>query len=422
MEPHEYNSIIKDLIDNLSRLKERRPSAGRRLLLISIVADMDELSAMLKREVLEKVSGEIWLDADKGIDYAALADMLQDLQPVKLVAAGCDEEEEAVRLNASLDGLVELLFNIADALDRHHKNEDYIKLYEDEMKMFIKQRFRKGAIQSYKLWREKNYLGSPTIEDLEDYRSEKLLKLFKTGIFNERVSSMQRGKRYPDEVVFHVPENEKDLARDINKHYHCLRQICDYSDHELRLIPLQVGIYFYTHRKDANAMDYRRALLKYMTKIDMAQQEMSAMRKRRGVRLSELPGTRKDILEKVSELVGYGEWIAPANNENILEMLYNVLDVGIYDLTDEEKSMSETFWSMLEQPGNLRVVWQNLVGYFAEHHFFASTLGSPALNEMFFNNREYYQNIDKGRPSYQRKSKKWDRVQPLLDRFVPHKD
>ena len=30
--------------------------------------------------------------------------------------------------------------------------------------------------------------------------------------------------------------------------------------------------------------------------------------------------------------------------------------------------------------------------------------------------------IDKGRPSYQRKAKKWARIQPLLDRFVPRKE
>ena len=94
----------------------------------------------------------------------------------------------------------------------------------------------------------------------------------------------------------------------------------------------------------------------------------------------------------------------------------------MYELMGDEEAMSAVFWAMLEQPGNLRVVWQNLIGYFAEHRFFSPSLGAPALNEMFFDTSEYYQNIDKGRPSYQRKSKKWARIQPLLDRFVPRKE
>ena len=103
-------------------------------------------------------------------------------------------------------------------------------------------------------------------------------------------------------------------------------------------------------------------------------------------------------------------------------MLHNALGVGMYELTGDEAAMSETFWSTLEQVGNQRVVWQNLIGYFAEHRFFSPNLGAPALNEMFFDTTEYYQNIDKGRPSYQRKAKKWARIQPLLDRFVPRKE
>jgi hypothetical protein len=95
---------------------------------------------------------------------------------------------------------------------------------------------------------------------------------------------------------------------------------------------------------------------------------------------------------------------------------------ALYELTGDEAAMSETFWSTLEQVGNQRVVWQNLIGYFAEHRFFSPNLGAPALNEMFFDTTEYYQNIDKGRPSYQRKAKKWARIQPLLDRFVPRKE
>ena len=63
-----------------------------------------------------------------------------------------------------------------------------------------------------------------------------------------------------------------------------------------------------------------------------------------------------------------------------------------------------------------------LPGYLADIGISALNLGAPALNEMFFDTTEYYQNIDKGRPSYQRKAKKWARIQPMLDRFMPRKE
>ena len=407
----------------LSGLKERRSSAGRRLLLQSIVADIEELCTLLKNEVHGRVSREIWLEADEGIDYASLADQLQRLQPVELVKAVADEEEALGGLNRAVEALSDLLFSIADALDRHHSNEDYLKLFDDQMKLFVRLRYKNAAKQSYTRWCEKDCLGSPTIEDLEEYRSVRLMKLFRTGIYKERVSTMARGKHYDNEVVFQVPDDDKVLSqKDIHKHYYCLRKMCDYEDHQLKMNPLQVGIYFYTHRKDENAKEHRKAFLKYMTKVELAQQQMVEIRKRRGARLADLPDSRRSILETLTELVGYGEWVAPAADVKILEMLQNALGVGMYELSEEETAMSEVFWSMLEQSGNLRVVWQNLIGYFAEHRFFVSTLGSPALNEMFFGNRDLYQNVDKGRPSYKRKSKKWAQIQPLLDRFVPRKE
>ena len=235
---------------------------------------------MLKTDVLERVSREIWLEADEGIDYAPLAEQLQTLLPVELVKAAADEEDAVGDLNQAVEALADLLFSIADALDRHHSNEDYLKLYEDQMKLFGKFRHRNKAIQSYNRWCEKDCLGSPTIEDLEEYRSVRLMKLFRTGIYKERVSTMTRGKHYDNEVAFQVPEDDKVLSqKDVHKHYYCLRKMCEYEDHQLKVVPLQVGIYFYTHRKDENAKEHRKAFLKYMTKVEMAQQQMMEMRK-----------------------------------------------------------------------------------------------------------------------------------------------
>jgi hypothetical protein len=423
MKPIEFNKILTGLTADITGLNERRPTAGRLKHLEAYVLDVDELTAMLKSEVLERVKREIWLEADEDIDYAVQAENLQSLLPVEPKSMTADEEDVCAQLNKGLDELVETMYAISSALDRHRSDEDYIKLFNDQLKEFNKGKVRRRAKANYNKWREKVCLGQPSMEDMMEYRMVKLVNLFKKGMFAELVANMSSARHYPNEIVFQVTENDAPVtAKDVHKYYHSLHKICDYRDGMLTVIPLKAGIYFYTHRKDKNASTLRTDFFKYMYKVELVQQEMQELQKRRGARLDELPASRHQILEKLAELVGYGEWVAPATDENILEMLYNALGVGMYELTDEDHEMSETLWSMLELTGNLRVVWQNLIGYFAEHRFFVSTLGSPALNEMFFDTREYYQNIDKGRPSYKRKSKKWAHVQPLLDRFVPRKE
>ena len=89
------------------------------------------------------------------------------------------------------------------------------------------------------------------------------------------------------------------------------------------MVPEKVGAYFYTNRKEPGAKERRKAFFKYMMKIDFAQQAMQEIRQRQGVRLAELPDSRRGILEWLAEMVGYGEWLPPATAEKILEMLHN---------------------------------------------------------------------------------------------------
>ena len=377
MKPYEYNDILTGLITSVSGLKERRPSAGRGLLMESLLADTVELTESLKTEVLVRVSREIWLEADEGIDYAALAEDLQNVLPIELLKAKTDEEEACERLYEALEALVKTLFDIAKALNRRYKNEDYIKLYEDELKLFVKHNGRYWAEWDFNQFQEKVGIGSLLMEDLEEYRIEKLQHMFASGVFQELVAHRQKAPGYPNEIAFHDLDDGIQVSmKVVHIYYYFLRKICDWEDDGLEMVPEKVGV----------------------------------------------PDSRRGILEWLAEMVGYGEWLPPATAEKILEMLHNALGVGMYELTGDEAAMSETFWSTLEQVGNQRVVWQNLIGYFAEHRFFSPNLGAPALNEMFFDTTEYYQNIDKGRPSYQRKAKKWARIQPLLDRFVPRKE
>lgn len=423
MKTSEYNKILTGLIESVSGLRERRPSAGRGLLVKSLAADTVEVVDGLEHDVLERVKREIVLDAGEGIDYAALADDLQPLLPVELKSPTADESDACQEFNDKLEKLLDTLLGIADELVRHRKDDEYVKLYESELRTFARYGGVRRASLDYQEWKEKVCLGSPSMEELEEYRADKLLCLFEAGVFEERVSRMGNTRRVNGEVAFDgVIERHKIAPDDVWKHYRCLLRLFDYVDGMLVAKPKQLGNHFYANREEKNAKQRRTAILKYMLKVELAQQDMLALRERQGVRLAALPESRKVILNSLAELVGYGEWQSPASDEKILEMLHNALGVGMYELTGEDAEMSETLWSMLEAKGNLRVAWQNLIGYFAEKLFFKSTLGSPALNEMFFGNKELYQNIDKGRPSYGRKSKKWARVLPLLDRFVPKKE
>ena len=423
MRPLEYNKIITELADWISGLKERRPSAGRRLLVESMTADTEEVADGLQRDVMERVSHEIVLDADEGIDYKALADGVQPLLPVELKWPTADEAEACQQLNDALERLQELLLGIAAELVRHRKDEAYVKLYEREQKTFTRNHGVSRARLEYEEWKEKECLGSPSMEELVDYRADMLLAMFDAGVFEEKVAGMGNTRRINGEVDFDgLIERHKIAPEDLYKYYRCLRSVCDFEGGMLVVNAKKVGTHFNAFRKEKGAKQRRTAFFKFMQKVEFAQQDMQALRERHGVRLAALPDSRRGILEALAELVGYGEWVAPASDERIMEMLQNALGVGIYELTGEDAEMSETLWSMLEATGKLRVAWQNLIGYFAEKRFFLSTLGSPALNEMFFGNKELYQNIDKGRPGYKHKSKKWARVLPLLDRFVPKKD
>ena len=389
----------------------------------SMTADTEEVADGLQRDVMERVSHEIVLDADEGIDYKALADGVQPLLPVELKWPTADEAEACQLLNDALERLQELLLGIAAELVRHRKDEAYVKLYEREQKTFTRNHGVSRARLEYEEWKEKECLGSPSMEELVDYRADMLLAMFDAGVFEEKVAGMGNTRRINGEVDFDgLIERHKIAPEDLCKYYRCLRSVCDFEGGMLVVNAKKVGTHFNAFRKEKGAKQRRTAFFKFMQKVEFAQQDMLALRERHGVRLAALPDSRRGILEALAELVGYGEWVAPASDERIMEMLQNALGVGIYELTGEDAEMSETLWSMLEATGKLRVVWQNLIGYFAEKRFFLSTLGSPALNEMFFGNKELYQNIDKGRPGYKHKSKKWARVLPLLDRFVPKKD
>lgn len=278
MKPCEYNNILTGLTKRISGLKDRRPSAGRWHTVMGIAADVEEMVTMLKGDVVVKVSREIVLDADEGIDYAELGDTFLSLLPVELLKATADEAAAMQRLNESVEELAALLQKITYLLDRHHADEEYIKLYEGELKKYLRY-YGPTTRREYVKFSEGECLGTPTMEELENYRSEKLMHLFDSGIFSESVGHRRSARHYPDEIVLPVPGPTSDInEKDVHKHYFCLHKICDYKDGCLVVNPSKVGHFFFAHRNDKKAKECRTAFLKYMMKIDLAQQDMTALR------------------------------------------------------------------------------------------------------------------------------------------------
>lgn len=132
---------------------------------------------------------------------------------------------------------------------------------------------------------------------------------------------------------------------------------------------------------------------------------------------ADLSDVRNKIYEQLLELVAKGEWVEPANVDNMTQMIKNVLGVGI-QLEALDRERSEALWSMLEKGrgDRVRVVWLNMVGYFVSKGLLKG--GSPALCKQFFGDESGYTNIDKGRNE---RSNAFAEVVPLLEKYMPKK-
>lgn len=109
---------------------------------------------------------------------------------------------------------------------------------------------------------------------------------------------------------------------------------------------------------------------------------------------------RKEIVDQLLKWVDRGDWKHYEIADKVKQMILTVLGESEIQLNDEEAKMAEDLWSLLEngRGDRVKIVWQNLVGYFDEQNLFRKK-GSPALNKDFFDNKDGYSNIDKGRPS-----------------------
>lgn len=293
----EIKNILTGVADRLSSLREERPSAGTRYRLMGVAADVAEVTEQLSKEVLERVKQEPVLDADVDVDFDALA---EEVLSWELAATKEELLENTQMVNDALGGLNDVLTQISSQLERRHKDEAYARLYEQEKRRFLSSGTPRRIRQTFDEWLYDVCNGQPSMDDINDYVTEKLVHMFEKGVFNTKVEHIQRAARYPAEFDFSQLDDDHKLKKSIHKHYSELRKMVDYCDGCLVVNPVKVGRHFYTNRKEENAKGHRNAFLKYMYKISLAQEE------RRKLLETEAPQTGSDESSLLPDVLATG--------------------------------------------------------------------------------------------------------------------
>ena len=262
--------MITILFDKIEGVRVEKVTAGSKFRLMGLVADVTEVNETLEKDVLEVVSHEAVLDADTEIDYAELAERVL---AAELTAPKEDLLENTQLVNEALGVLSCTLGKIADQLERHHSNEEYVRLYEQEKKRYLGSKTAKSARKTFDEWKEDQCYGTPSMEDIEDYRLEKVVRIFEKGVLTSRVEHVRRATRYPNELDFDLLPDDNPFKKTAYRYYSELRKMVDWQDGYLVVMPHRIGQHFYMSRHEENAKSHRTNLLKYLHKIDMVQQE-----------------------------------------------------------------------------------------------------------------------------------------------------
>ena len=293
----DIKDILTGLFEEIERVKKKRPSAGTRYRLMALVADITEVTEHLSREVLERVKQEAVLDVDVDVDFDVMA---EDVLSWELVMTGDDLQENIQLGNDALGGLSDVLMQISNQLVRRHKDEEFARLYEQEKRRYLNSGTPRRVRQTFEDWLYDVCNGTPSMDDINDYVTEKLVHMFEKGVFNTKVEHIQRASRYPGEFDFSQLDDDHKLKKSIHKHYSELRKMVDYCDGCLVVNPVKVGRHFYTNRKEENAKGHRNAFLKYMYKISLAQEE------RRKLLETEAPQTGSDESSLLPDVLATG--------------------------------------------------------------------------------------------------------------------
>lgn len=269
----DVNNILTRLFARLAGYREERPSAGTKYRLMGLAADIIEVTGTLQREVLDLVSHEAVLDADADTDFAALSVQVLTMELEDKADADDDIRKQTQIANEALGELSNVLSQIDVQLNRHHKDEEYVRLYESERRRYMNSGSSGRARQKFEEWRDIED-GHPQQEQIADFIVEKLLHMFERNALAAGVDHILRAKRFPDEVDFEQVTISQKITKTVYHHYAALRKIVDYEDGYLVIDPVRVGKYFYLNRHEENAKTHRSAFLNYMHKIELAQDEM----------------------------------------------------------------------------------------------------------------------------------------------------
>lgn len=268
--------ILTELFSKIEYARNEVPSAGTRFRLMGLVADIAEVTQAVQLEVLDVVSREAVLDvdvdADTDIDYMVMAEEVLAKELQEDAGASGDIREQTQLVNEALGALNSVLVQVSEQLDRHHKNDEFERLYEAEKRRYLNSGTASRARKTFEEWKILAGNDKLTLEDIEDYRLGKLLKMFEKGVLNTRVEQIQRVKRFPGEVDFEQLDDDHPMKKSANKHYAALRKLVDYRDGCLVVDPVRVGRHFYVCRHEENARTNRNRFLEYMHKISLAQE------------------------------------------------------------------------------------------------------------------------------------------------------
>jgi hypothetical protein len=265
----ELKNILTGVADRLSSLREERPSAGTKYRLMGMVADITEATETLSKEVLERVKQEAVLDADVDVDFDVVA---EEVLSWELATTKEDLLENTQLVNDALGGLSEVLMQISSQLGRHHRDDEYERLYESEKRRYLNSGTPHRARKTFEEWKDLCH-GTPTQDDIDNYRLEKVLHLFEKGVFDVDVTHILRAKHYPGELDIDQLDDDHKLKKTIYKHYAAFRKLVDWQDGYLVVNAAHAGQHFYASRHEENAKAHRNAFLKYMHKISLAQEE-----------------------------------------------------------------------------------------------------------------------------------------------------
>ena len=266
----DYKEMITILFDKIEGVRVEKVTAGSKFRLMGLVADVTEVNETLAKDVLEVVSHEAVLDADTEIDYAELAERVASMV---LTSSDDDLQEATQGVNDALATLSDVLLKIAVQLTRHRNNDEYARLYEQEKKRYLNSGTAQRARGKYTDWKDSVCYGSPSMEDIEDYRLEKVVRIFEQGVLTSRVEHVRRATRYPSELDFDLLPDDNLFKKTAYRYYSELRKMVDWQDGYLVVMPHRIGQHFYMSRHEENAKSHRTNLLKYLHKIDMVQQE-----------------------------------------------------------------------------------------------------------------------------------------------------